>query len=76
MLGHLQKVRERLAGDGGDELHHVDAGRDLAALPTAHGLARHKKLRCKLLLRKVMRSTYGNEVLGKGHGVSFQRISR
>ena len=70
MLGHLQKVRQRLAGDGGDELHHVDPGRNFPALPAAHGLARHKELACKHLLRKAMRSTYGNKVLGKGHSGS------
>ena len=67
MLGHLQKVRQRLAGDSGDELHHVDSGRNFPTLPAAHGLARHKKLACKHLLRKAMHSTYGNKVLGKGH---------
>ena len=61
MLGHLQQMRQRLAGDGGYELHHVDPRRHLAALPAAHGLAGDVKLLGKLVLREVVRAPYGDK---------------
>ena len=54
VLGHFEQVRQGLAGYGGNELHHVDARCDLAALPTADGLACDEELGGELLLGKVM----------------------
>ena len=44
VLGHFEQVRQGLAGHGGNELHHVDARCDLAAFPTADGLACDEEL--------------------------------
>ena len=47
-------MRQWLAGHGGNELHHVYARCDLAAFPTADGLACDEELGGELLLSKVM----------------------
>ena len=73
MLGHLQQMRQRFAGDGGDELHHVDPRRHLAALPTAHSLAGDVKLLGKLVLREVVRAPYGDKFFCEGHECSSRR---
>lgn len=70
MLGHLQQVRQRLTGDGGYELHHVDPRRHLAALPAAHGLAGDVKVLGKLVLRKVVSAPHGDELFCKCHECS------
>ena len=71
VLGHFEQVRQGLAGHGGDELHHVDTRCDLAAFPTADGLACDEELGGELLLGKVMGATDGNELFCKGHNGSF-----
>ena len=72
MLGHFQQMCQRLAGDGGNELHHVDSRRDFAALPSAHGLAGDVKLLGKLVLRKVVSAPHGDELFCKCHECSFR----
>lgn len=71
VLGHFEQVGQLLAGHGGNEFHHVDARCDLAAFPTADGLACDEELGGELLLGKVMGATDGNELFCKGHSVSF-----
>ena len=71
VLGHFEQMRQWLAGHGGNELHHVDARGDLAALPTADGLACDEELGGELLLSKVMGTTDGDELFCKGHNGSF-----
>ena len=53
--------------------HHVDPGRDLAALPTAHSLAGDVKLLGKLVLREVVREPYGDKFFCEGHEYSSRR---
>lgn len=71
VLGHFEQVRQGLAGYGGNELHHVDARCDLAALPTADGLACDEELGGELLLGKVMGAADSDELFCKGHSGSF-----
>lgn len=71
VLGHFEQVRQGLAGYGGNELHHVDARCDLAAFPTADGLACDEELGSELLLGKVMSATDSDELFCKGHSGSF-----
>ena len=73
MLGHFKQMGQRLAGDGGNELHHVDPRRDLAALPAAHGLAGDVEFLGKLVLREVVRAPHGNEFFCEGHDGSSRR---
>ena len=72
VLGHLEQVGERLAGHGGDELEHVDARRDLAALPAAHGLTGDVELGGEFFLGEVVRASQRNELLGECHDGSFR----
>ena len=71
VLGHFEQVGQWLAGYGGNELHHVDARCDFAALPTADSLACDEELGGEPLLGKVMGATDGNELFCKGHNGSF-----
>ena len=54
VFGHFEQVRQWLSGYGGNELHHIDARRDLAALPAADGLARYIELGGELLLGEIV----------------------
>ena len=74
VLGHLEQVRERLACDRADELHHIDARGDLAALPAAHGLARDVELGGEAFLREIVRAADGDELVCECHDDSFLRI--
>ena len=71
VLGHFEQVGQRLSGYGGNELHHVDARGDFAALPTAHGLARDVELGGELLLSEIVGAADGDEFFCKGHNGSF-----
>ena len=72
VLRHFEQVGERLAGHGCDELQHVDARRDLAALPAAHGLTGDVELGGQFFLGKVVCASQRNELLGECHDGSFR----
>ena len=74
VLRHLEQVREGLTRNSSHELHHVDARRHLAALPTAHGLARDIELGGKFLLREAVRTANCHEPVCECHGGSFRRF--
>ena len=53
-LGQIEQMHNGLVEHVRDELHHVDARHNLAALPTRHRLPRHVQLRRKPFLRQAL----------------------